>query len=372
MLASQLGIRLILLIGKTVPLPASGEVMNSLSEVEVNNDAEAGDGFRLTLTLGKDKAADYTLLKSGTFEPSNRVVIGVALGLVPEVLIDGIVAHHQITPGSEPGTSTLTVMGKDLRQVLDLEEKNEEYKNQPDFVIFGRVVAGYGQYGLVPQATPTTDVPIEIQRVPRQHETDLKFIERLAKRNGFVFYIEPVTIGVNRAYFGPEIRTGLPQPALSVGMGFFTNVKRLHFSQDALAPESPKGSITEPITKMSLPIPSLPSLRLPPLSLSPVPAQRKTLLRETANQSPIRAAVTALAAATNTPDSVRGEGELDTVRYGNILRARRLVGVRGVGASYGGDYYVRRVKHLIARDSYTQQFTISREGTGALLPVVRP
>jgi hypothetical protein len=30
------------------------------------------------------------------------------------------------------------------------------------------------------------------------------------------------------------------------------------------------------------------------------------------------------------------------------------------------------VKHVIARNEYTQQFSISREGTGALLPVVRP
>jgi phage protein D len=187
MLASQLGIRLILLVGETVPLPASGEVMNSLSQVEVTNDSETGDGFKITFTLGKDKAADYSLLKSGAFDPFNRVVIGVALGITPEVLIDGIVAHHQLTPGNEPGTSTLTVMGRDLRQVLDLEEKNEEYKNQPDFVIFNRLIAAYGQYGLVPQATPTTDVPIELQRIPRQHETDLKFIERMAKRNGFVF-----------------------------------------------------------------------------------------------------------------------------------------------------------------------------------------
>ncbi len=372
MLASQLGVRLFLLLGKTVPLPASREVMNALSRVEVTNDSDAGDGFKLVFTLGKDKSADYGLLTSGAFDPFNRVVIGVALGLLPEVLIDGLVAHHQVAPGNEPGTSTLTVMGRDLRQVLDLEEKNEEYKNQPDFVIFNRLIANYGQYGLVPQATPTTDVPIEIQRVPRQHETDLRFIERMARRNGFVFYIEPVTIGVNRAYFGPEIRAGIPQPALSVGMGFFTNVKRLNFSNDALAPESPKGSITEPITKISIPIPSLPSLKIPPLSLSPASAGRKTLLRDTANQSPISAAVSALAKATNAADPVRGEGELDTVRYGSVLRARGLVGVRGVGALYGGTYYVRSVTHAIAHDSYTQQFKISREGTGALLPVVRP
>jgi hypothetical protein len=372
MLASQLGIRLILLLGKTVPLPARAEVMGGVSKVEVTNDSERGDGFQITFMVGKDKAADYGLLKSGALAQFNRVAIGVAMGVIPEVLVDGIIAHHQLAPGSEPGTSTLTVTGRDLRQVLDLEEKNEKYENQPDSVIFTRLIAGYGQYGLVPQATPTTDVPIELQRIPRQQETDLKFIERLAKRNGFVFYIEPVTFGVNRAYFGPEVRTGFPQPALTAAPDFFANVRRLSFSQDALSPESPKGAIVDPILRMSIPIPSLPSLRIPPLSGNPAPARRKTLLRETANQSPSRAATTAVAAATNAPDPVRGEGELDAVRYGSVLRARGLVGVRGAGLSYDGNYYVRRVKHVIARGSYSQQFTISREGTGTLLPVVRP
>src|SRR5215210_9162990 len=289
MLASQLGVRLILLVGETVPLPASGEVMNALSRVEVVNDSETGDGFKITFTLGKDKAADYSLLKSGAFDSFNRVVIGVALGITPEVLIDGIVAHHQVAPGNEPGTSTLNVMGRDLRQVLDLEEKNEEYKNQPDFVIFNRLIAGYGQYGLVPQATPTTDVPIELQRIPRQHETDLKFIERMAKRNGFVFYIEPVTFGVNRAYLGPETRSGIPQPALTVNMDAFSNVNTLSFSHDALAPTGAEGSILDPIrktiTKTSIPVPSLPSLRVPPLAEKPTPARRKVIVRCAANKN---------------------------------------------------------------------------------------
>ena len=69
---------------------------------------------------------------------------------------------------------------------------------------------------------------------------------------------------------------------------------------------------------------------------------------------------------------VKGEGELDTARYGSVLRARRPVGVRGCGLSYDGNYYVRGVTHTIARGAYTQNFTLGREGTGALLPVVRP
>jgi hypothetical protein len=292
-----------------------------------------------------------------------------ALGM----LIDGAATDVQVVPGTQPGAAKMVVTGEDLSLLMDLEEKNEKYENQPDSVIFTRLIAGYGQYGLVPQATPTTDVPIELQRIPRQHETDLKFIQRMAERNGFVFYIEPVTFGVNRAYFGPETRSGIPQPALTVNMDAFSNVNTLSFSQDALAPAGAEGSIVEPFTKIRIPLPSLPSLRIPPLAANPTPAQRKVIVRDAANKNPAQAATAAAATVTNAPESVRGEGELDTLRYGSVLRARRPVGVRGAGHSYDGDYYVRRVKHVITSDvSYSQQFTISREGTGELLPVVRP
>jgi len=65
-------------------------------------------------------------------------------------------------------------------------------------------------------------------------------------------------------------------------------------------------------------------------------------------------------------------GELESVRYGNVLRPRGLVGLRGAGRTYDGTYYVRSVTHSISQLSYRQSFSLSREGTGALLPVVIP
>jgi hypothetical protein len=256
--------------------------------------------------------------------------------------------------------------------MLDLEEKSEKYENQPDFLIATRIILQYAQYGLVPQAMPTTAIPLMLLRTPWQSETDLQFLHRMAERNGYVFYIEPLTFGVNTAYFGPENRLGLPQPALTTNMGAFTNVSRLEFSEDALAPVSASGSFVEPITKTSIPIPAMPPLKVPPLVPMPTPARRKTLLRNTANQDPSQAVTSAVAAATGSPDSVTGTGELDGVRYGSVLRARKLVGVRGAGFSFNGLYFVKRVTHSLERGSYRQSFTLSREGTGALLPVVRP
>jgi hypothetical protein len=371
MLPDRLAFRLLLLIGKTVPLPAPDEVTSALVNLEVTNDAKGGDGFQMTFSLAKG-IVEYTLLKSGKFSPGTRVIVAVMLGVKQEVLIDGIVTHHQVTPAHEPGMSTLTVTGSDLTVILDLKEKNERYPNQPDFLIFSRLIGAYGKYGLVPQATPTKDVPIMVKLIPRQHGTDLKFIRRLARRNGFVFYIEPVTIGVNKAYFGPEKRLGLPQSALSMCMGPSTNVESLNFSVDGLAPVGTKGSFLEPITKRRIPIPALPSLKLPFLARSPMRAMRTSLLRDTSNKNAGRAAAAAVAAVTNAPDAVRAEGKVDSVRYGHVLRARKVVGVRGVGLSHDGFYYVQRVTHSIARGEYTQSFALSREGTGALLPFVRP
>lgn len=371
MLTSQFGIRLVLWLGKDVPAPASPEVLQALTSAEVTLETDGSDGFQMTFTLGRDHGLDYRLLAGGTLDPDTRVVLGAVLGVLPEPLIDGVICHHQVTPGQTPGTSTLTVSGRDLSVLFDLEERNDKYENQPDSVIATRVIGRYARYGIVPLATPTTEVPLAVQRIPRQQESDLKFLRRLARRNGFVFHLEPLTLGTSRAYWGPEDRRSLPQPALSYNLGAASNVTSLSSNYDALAPVGARGSFVEPITKQSIPIPPLPSLRIPPLAGLPSVPRRFTLLRTAAHLGPVQAAAALLAATDRAPYPVRLSGDLDTARYGHILRARRPVGVRGAGRTYDGDYLVKRVTHRIERGKYTQSFELEREGTGALSPWVR-
>lgn len=373
MLTGTLGVRLIMLTGRTVPLPAPSGLTAALAEARISCRARGGDGFQLTFTLDKDAFGDYDLLRARSLDPGTRVVLGAVLGAVPEPLIDGIVTRHELHPSGDPGTSTLIVTGRDLTYLMSLEERNAEFPNQPDSVIFLRVMARYAQYGIVPKPSPTNDVPLELRRVPRQQETDLAFVHRLARRNGYVFTLEPLTIGTSVASLGPEDRLSLPQPALSINMGPFSNVTSLSFSLDADAPVAAHGTFLDPITGTPLPIPPLPSLRFPPLARSPVQPARTVLTRTTAAQDPAQAALSVLSTSMDAPDAVHGYGELETASYGGILRARRLVGVRGAGETYDGSYYVTEVTHTIQPGKrYTQTFELAREGTGALLPVVRP
>ena len=59
------------------------------------------------------------------------------------------------------------------------------------------------------------------------------------------------------------------------------------------------------------------------------------------------------------------------MRYGDILQARGLVGLRGAGYTYDGFYYVKSVTHALQRGGYQQRFTLTREGVGSTTPVVR-
>jgi hypothetical protein len=108
----------------------------------------------------------------------------------------------------------------------------------------------------------------------------------------------------------------------------------------------------------------------PPLGARLTPPAKIEFPGEGTKATPIKAVALALAKAAETTDAVSGNGTLDTLRYGNILRARQLVGVRGAGLAYDGLYYVKTVTHNIKRGEYKQGFTLTRDGLISQTPKV--
>jgi hypothetical protein len=108
----------------------------------------------------------------------------------------------------------------------------------------------------------------------------------------------------------------------------------------------------------------------PPLARTPAAALRRTIDRRAAPLDSDRAGQVAATTAGRAADALTATGEVDAGRYGRALRARRLVGVRGVGDSFGGLYYVSDVRHNISVGAYRMSFTLSREGIGSTVPVV--
>lgn len=379
MLDSLLGTRVTLFLGPAIALPAPAPIVEALTAIEVTQNAEGRDGFQLTFTIGRGGllgVLDYPLMANPLLRPFSRVVIQVWAGVIPQVIMDGFITHHQITPSNQPGQSTLTVTGEDMRVVMDLREFSLPYP-MPVEARVAMILAKYAIYlGAPPIIIPAIvpDVPLPIERIPAQAGTDLAYIEELARWTDYVFYVEPTPIPmINIAYWGPENRLSIPQAALSVNLGSETNVESFNCQYNALTVSTVLGAMQEKQTGAVVPIATFASLR-PPLAPLPAllvqqPYVRSTLPRETGD-NPILTFARAQAATNQSTDVLTASGELDVSRYGHILQARRLVGVRGVGWLLDGFYYVKRVTHSIKKGEYKQSFAIAREGFGAISPLV--
>lgn len=363
------GIDLTLMIGPLVPVPVPRDVLEALEEVQVESPSgETQAGFELTFSLPKRSPLETLfLLTGGSTIPILRVVIVVTVGGTATVLMDGVMTHHEVRTGGAGASSKLVIKGKDLTQVMDLIDFGGlPFPAMPPVVRVLTALAKYAPLGVIPLTVPSVveDVPLPTDRIPRQQGTDYTYITSLARQCGYVFYLEPGPApGTSRAYWGPEIRVGPPQPALNVDMDAYTNVEALSFSFDKEAKELPIVYIHNKETKVPIPIP-IPDVSPlnPPLGAIPPLPPKLTPLAETANLSPLSAVMTGLAYAAQHQDSVTGTGSLNVTRYGRVLKSRSLVGVRGAGLAFDGLYFVKRVSHRIRRGEYRQEFTLVRNG----------
>jgi hypothetical protein len=369
MLTSVLGIRLQLLVGKQKPVPAPRDLMTALRRVEVTNqDSGQGDGFQMTFSLGKDASGEYGLLDGGVLDPFTRVIIAVVLNTVSEALIDGVITQHELAPGKEPGLSTLTVTGSDISVMLNLKQTEGTRECRKDSDIVESIVKApeYAQYGINPDFGPAGDQPGKNDRIPVQgKKTDLAYIRELATGHGFVFYVEPVAVGSNRAYFGPKDVRRATRIPFTLGFGPSANTSSLSFTSDSLVAVTVEGVTLNPVTKKNEPI-SQPTATSE-MAGTTAEAYRTEQMRDGANLDMAQAQQAAQALASKAGDPVAATGEVDTIRYGDVLRARRKVVVRGAGRAYDGEYYISRVTHQIevATGKYTQSFQLKREGLGA-------
>jgi len=371
------GVHLTLMIGPAVPVPAPRVVMDALRSISVTSGKDRS-GFQITFAVGRDSPLLKAMLPAGYFDPiTTRVLIIATVNGFPHVLMDGLVTQQELAPSNEPGQSTLSITGEDLSLAMDLVEMVIPYPQMPVIARINLILAKYAVLGVVPVVIPTIIPIAEVvtHGFETQTTTDRAFIKTLARNAGYVFYVEPGPApGTSIAYFGPDIRVPIPQPALNVDMDAATNVESLSFSLDGLAKKLTVVTILEPGTgtiPIPVPIPNLNIFR-PPMGLRPTAPARIEFNNDFAKLTPDKAASKILGLLMNNGDAVSASGSLDVLRYGRPLRSRAMVGVRGAGLAYDGLYYVDSVTHKIKPGEYKQSFTLGRDGLISNTPKVVP
>lgn len=372
----QGGVQLSLQIGPA-PVPAPREVLETLTHAKIEiGSGDAQSGFELTfdLPVRSPLRTIFLLAGGGALPPLLRVVLVVTINGTAESVIDGMVTNVETQPGTG-GVGKLVIKGKDMSALMDIIElPGLPFPAMPPSVRVLAILAKYAALGVIPMVIPSVlDIPpIPVQQIPQQKGSDYAYVKKLAGEAGYVFYLEAGPApGASKAYWGPEIRFGAPQPALTTNMDALTNVEEISFNFDKERKIMPIVFFQEANSKAPIPVP-IPDITpmSPPLGAVPPLPPKIEKLANTAHLSAPQALMAGLAYASQHSDSVFGNGKLDVARYGRLLKSRQLVGVRGAGLPYDGLYYVKNVTHEIERGSYKQSFSLARNALISTVPQV--
>lgn len=346
------------------PLPEA--FLSALQKIEIETSTERAAVFRLSFALSRTALGDWDVLQFDIFQPLVPVKIGVFLGSRPETIVNGFVNEARLDNRTEPGKSTLEVVGMDATAtVMNLQELSLPWPNMADSTIAAVIFA---KYGMVPSTWPTAASRTNLDVTTAQRGTDIRFLRQMARRNAFECYVQPDPIlGTDVGHFHPPQLLLPHQAVLSTDFGLATNMETFHVTYGMLEPTSALTQAFDPRTRV--PVPGIGAAALePPLGL--VPALARILMRPVVRPAGTDAANAAEAmalaqsVANRSSRCIQGSGEVDGLKLGRVVRPGLPVAVRGAGREHSGLYYVTQVSHSLAQDRYTQRIQAWRNALG--------
>lgn len=345
--------------------PPPAAVVGAIQEIIVEDHADMADMIRLRVGIAVERnGSKWSALDDDVFPRLANLRLSAIVGSNgEETLIDGYVIETQASFSNAPGQSYLDVVGMDPTVLMNLEEKVKAWPNMSDSSI---ATAIFAEHGLRPDVEDTQPTRQELAETPIQRGTDIKFLQQLAARNGFECYVDvdPLT-GVKVGHFHKPRVEEQPQGVLTVNMGSATNVNAFRARFEMLKP------VVAEVAGLAIE------------SQSDQDAEeeegetRNMGNEESSSDRPRRVLVSqsglhdagelqrlAAAVVDRSAFAITAEGELNTLAYGGILRAKRPVLVRGAGQRFSGLYYVERVLHSFTGRGYRQLFKLRRNALG--------
>jgi phage protein D len=349
--------------------PASAAVLAAIRQIEVEDHASMADMLRLRVGVAvRQDGAGWTVLDDELFTRLAKLQLSVTVGTGRAMpLIEAYVVDVDTSFSNEPGTSEMAVAAMDPSVLMHLEEKVKAWPNQKDSDVASAVFSdsAYGFSGVVDTTNTSHD---EKDHTLMQRGSDIQFLQHLAERNGFECFVALNDSGTVEGHFHAPKPDAQPQGTLTVNMGSATNVNKFRARYDMLGPAVAKAATIDPDDAKDQSGDASQAEQSDSTgseSTTPSDRPRKVLLSGLAMSQAGEVQKYAQAVVDRSSWSIVAEGELNTVAYAKVLRAKQPVMVRGVGQQFSGRYYVERVLHTITGDgTWTQKFSLRRNATG--------
>jgi len=345
--------------------PAEIELMAALERIEMEQHVDMADMLRLAFSTGLQDDGDWTIADADIFARLTPIRLEVTVGSGPtELLAEAYVTETNLQISNSPGASTFDVVAMDPTILMNLEEKVQSWTDMSDADIATQI---FQEYNFMTDVAPTSPVRQEAEQTVMQRGTDIQFLARLARRNGYECGVRPdPTARLITGHFHPPRLDGSPQGVLSVSMGEATNINGLSVRFDMIRPQVSvaNGLDIESQSDQSAQVQSGELSELGAEAVFGGDRSRQVLLSETGLAETGELQTYAQAATDRSSWALTANGNLNTAAYGAVLRAGETVNLRGAGTNFSGTYYVERVLHMLSGTSYEQYFTLRRNARG--------
>ncbi|MDN3522558.1 phage late control D family protein [Halomonas ramblicola] len=333
-----------------------------LLSLEVELDDEMAAMAILRLSMRRQPDGRWTYLDDERFAVFNDMTVNAGFEGVAEPLFGGYVTQLRPWFDPEPGNCVLEVWAMDATVLMDRQERIKDWPDKKDSDIALEVFAAHGLDARLGDTVLDTRV-VHDRAVSTilQRETDIRFLRRLALRNGYECFVEGET-----AFFRPPRVEGERQPVLAAHFGADTTLTSFSAEVNALPPADVAAVQLDRLNKTVLEEEAT-------VSDSALLGDRDLAALLPAGQEPGRVWV-GMNAATGSAEMaalcqglyqegawfVTAEGVVAANKYGHVLRPRQPVTIKGVGETFSGDYYVTRTRHVFGLEGYSQSFRAKR------------
>ena len=343
---------------------AAESLLKCIQRVTVDEDLDVGSSCAIELEACRQEDGSWPYLEDENLQVWNRVTVLAAFPRQTEVVFDGYLSHVGLRTNPSAANLTVELRGVDASYHLNQEEKTRIWRGKTYEAIAGEIFDEYQFKKFIADPPASGDPPVQVA----QRATDHRFLRELARRRGYEFFV----LGAN-AYFRPPDLTTQPQKLIALHFGEQTNCDDLQFDTDGTAPTEASVSYfdalegearTDRQTESSLP--PLGSQLLSSLRGQVAMPQNLRRARGLGFSSPAQAAEYAAGMLRRNGWWVTARGSLNGLRYGHVLRSRKLVTVKGAGPNHNGNYYVRKVQHTLTARTYEMRFELARNALGRL------
>jgi len=305
---------------------------------------------------------DLPLLVDGRLDPGSELRILVPTEETVHCLVKGPVHAQQIHLEHGGAGSWLEVQGSDSSIAMDRITQSAVWADLTDSDVVTTILAGYG-YNTDVQST--NGGHFEAKHTLVQRDSDLRFVRRLARRNGFLFWITSNAEGIETAHFKRPQLEGEADSELVINLDS-PKLQSIDLNCDVERPTSVEG--------MQLDLNSTENLD------GAVAATPQTILGSQSLQTITgdTRSVHLTAPADDAGDlQARGEGALIEADWfiratcqtslgllGVPVRAHTMVELHGAGSRHSGKYFVAAVRHTIDAETHRMDLELVRNGWG--------